>query len=182
MPAGVIHKAMSASAFSSETERLLDQAAAFCERRSLRLTEQRRQVLGLILDNPRPSGAYDLLDRLREDGRPAAPPTVYRALEFLTAQGLVHKIERLSAFVGCSHMLDRCGPDHAHHGLDATQFLICTECRRVFEMADSRIRVAIDAAASAQGFRPRAATVEVEGICADCAADAARAQTLPAVS
>jgi Fur family zinc uptake transcriptional regulator len=173
---------MRAAVFTSETERLLDQAEAFCDRRQLRLTEQRRLILGLILDNPRPSGAYDLLDRLREDGRPAAPPTVYRALEFLTAQGLVHKIERLSAFVGCSHMLDRCGPDHAHHGLAATQFLICTSCRRVCEMGDSRIRVAIDQAAAARGFKPAAATVEVEGICAECAADAAHAHPVPAVS
>jgi Fur family transcriptional regulator, zinc uptake regulator len=173
---------MRAAVFTPETERLLDQAEAFCDRRQLRLTEQRRLVLGLILDNPRPSGAYDLLDRLREDGRPAAPPTVYRALEFLTAQGLVHKIERLSAFVGCSHMLDRCGPEHAHHGLDSTQFLICTTCRRAFEMGDSRIRVAIDQAAAVRGFRPAAATVEVEGLCADCAADTARARSVPAVS
>jgi Fur family zinc uptake transcriptional regulator len=173
---------MPAAVFTTETERLLDQAEAFCGRRHLRLTEQRRIVLGLVLDNPRPSGAYDLLDRLRETGRPAAPPTVYRALEFLTAQGLVHKIERLSAFVGCSHMLDRCGPDHAHHGLDATQFLICTACRRVFEMGDSRIRVAIDQAAGGRGFRPVAATVEVEGVCADCAADATQSHAVPALS
>jgi Fur family zinc uptake transcriptional regulator len=173
---------MPAAVFTPETERLLDQAGAFCGRRQLRLTEQRRLVLGLILDNPRPSGAYDLLDRLREEGHPAAPPTVYRALEFLTAQGLVHKIERLSAFVGCSHMLDPCGPDHAHHGLDATQFLICTACRRVFEMGDSRIRVAIDQAAGARGFKPTAATVEVEGVCADCLADAEQAHSVPAVS
>ena len=173
---------MTAVAFTPETERLLDQAEGFCDRRQLRLTEQRRLVLGLILDNPRPSGAYDLLDRLRQDGRPAAPPTVYRALEFLTAQGLVHKIERLSAFVGCSHMLDHCGPEHVHHGLTATQFLICTVCRRVFEMGDSRIRVAIDQAAAARGFKPTAATVEVEGICADCAADTAQALAIPPVS
>jgi Fur family zinc uptake transcriptional regulator len=176
-----------ASAFTPETERLLDQAEAFCTGRQLRLTDQRRQVLGLILDNPHPSGAYDLLDRLRVEGRPAAPPTVYRALEFLTAQGLVHKIERLSAFVGCSHMLhpvgdDAVGHDHAHHGVDAIQFLICTECRRVFEMVDQRIRVAIDAAASGTGFAPAAATVEVEGICVDCAAGAARNQAAQAVS
>jgi Fur family zinc uptake transcriptional regulator len=173
---------MVASVFSPETERLLNQAESFCEQRQQRLTDQRRQVLGLILDNPRPSGAYDLLDRLREDGRPAAPPTVYRALEFLTAQGLVHKIERLSAFVGCSHMLDRVGPDHAHHGVDATQFLICTQCHRVFEMADARIRVAIDQAAAAWRFTPAAATVEVEGICADCQPAAAGHQATPALS
>jgi Fur family transcriptional regulator, zinc uptake regulator len=171
---------MVATTFTSATERLLDNAEAFCASRHQRLTEQRRQVLGLILDSPRPSGAYDLLDRLRIDGKPAAPPTVYRALEFLTAQGLVHKIERLSAFVGCAHMLQSegpCGHGHAHtHGVEAIQFLICTNCRRVFEITDDRIRTAIDAAAKATGFRPAGATVEIEGICAECAAAPASAQ------
>jgi Fur family transcriptional regulator, zinc uptake regulator len=170
---------MGATHFTPETERLLNSAEALCASRHQRLTEQRRQVLGLILDNPRPSGAYDLLDRLRIDGKPAAPPTVYRALEFLTAQGLVHKIERLSAFVGCAHMLQPeapCGHGHAH-GVEAIQFLICTNCRRVFEITDDRIRTAINAAAQAQGFHPAGATVEIEGTCAECAAAAATAQS-----
>lgn len=166
---------MAAPQFTPQTERLLDNADAFCASRQQRLTDQRRLVLGLILDSPRPSGAYDLLDRLRAIGKPAAPPTVYRALEFLTAQGLIHKIERLAAFVGCSHMLrpealGPCGHDHSHHGVEAIQFLICTQCRRAFEMADERIRVAIDRAAAGTGFRPAGATVEIEGICAECAA------------
>ncbi|MCB8873567.1 Fur family transcriptional regulator [Acidisoma silvae] len=172
---------MGATTFTPDTERLLDSAEAFCVSRHQRLTEQRRQVLGLILDSPRPSGAYDLLDRMRVDGKPTAPPTVYRALEFLTAQGLVHKIERLSAFVGCAHMLQSaspCGHSHGHaQGIEAIQFLICTHCRRVFEITDDRIRTAIDAAAQAQGFRPAGATVEIEGTCAECLADAAAAQT-----
>jgi len=178
---------MVAPAFTSETELLLDQAAAFCLSRSQRLTEQRRQILGLILESPRPSGAYDLLDRLRQDGKPAAPPTVYRALDFLTAQGLVHRIERLSAFIGCAHMLaaeghEGCDHSHPHHGIEAVQFLICTQCRRAFEITDGRIRGAIEAAAAGAGFRPAAATVEVEGICADCAAATAENQTQPALS
>lgn len=167
---------MVATVFTAHTEQLLERAEAFCASRHQRLTEQRRQVLGLILDSPRPSGAYDLLDRLRIEGKPAAPPTVYRALEFLTAQGLVHKIERLSAFVGCAHMLQPeaqgpCGHSHAQaQGVEAIQFLICTQCNRVFEIADDRIRTAIDAAARGAGFRPAGATVEIEGLCAECAA------------
>ncbi|HEX3984170.1 MAG TPA: Fur family transcriptional regulator [Acidisoma sp.] len=166
---------MVAPTFTPDTEKLLERAEAFCASRQQRLTEQRRQVLGLILDSPRPSGAYDLLDRLRIDGKPAAPPTVYRALEFLTAQGLVHKIERLAAFVGCAHMLQpeahgHCGHSHGRaERVPAIQFLICTRCRRVFEMTDDRIRTAIEAAAQATGFHPAGATVEIEGICAECA-------------
>src|SRR4029077_13126763 len=87
--------------FSRRTEGLLDRAEASCERRGANLTELRRHVLGLILDAASPTGAYELLDRLRQNRRGAAPPTVYRTLDFLLEQGLIHRIERLSAFVGC---------------------------------------------------------------------------------
>ncbi|GAB0114078.1 Fur family transcriptional regulator [Acidisoma sp. C75] len=174
---------MAAPSFSAETERLLTEAAALCAGRREKLTEQRRLILGFILESPRPSGAYDLLDRLRAAGRAAAPPTVYRALDFLTAQGLVHRIERLSAFIGCAHLhgpgkgaaATHCHPPAAEgaeppHRLDSLQFLICTQCRRVFEITDARIRGAMESAAEAAGFRPAGATVEIEGLCAECAA------------
>ena len=74
---------------------------AVCEQRGAKLTELRRHVLGLILDAASPTGAYDLLDQLRQTRRGAAPPTVYRTLDFLLEQGLIHRVERLSAFVGC---------------------------------------------------------------------------------
>ncbi len=84
------------------TSVLLDRAEALCDARGVRLTGLRRQVLGLILETPdAPTGAYDLLDRLRAHRGGAAPPTVYRALEFLQEHGFVHRLERLSAFVGC---------------------------------------------------------------------------------
>ncbi|HEY1413668.1 MAG TPA: transcriptional repressor, partial [Rhodopila sp.] len=87
--------------FSPHTEALLTRASAICEGRGVRLTDLRRQVLGLILNREAPTGAYDLLDQLRSTRHGAAPPTVYRALEFLQEQGLVHKLQSLSAFVGC---------------------------------------------------------------------------------
>ena len=145
--------------FSPQTEALLDRASAICSEKDARLTPLRRQVLGLILDAPQPTGAYDLLDRLRASPDGAAPPTVYRALEFLLEQGLVHKLERLSAFVGCiSH------EDHAH----AAQFLICRGCGQVTELEDHELAHALDDAARRQGFTVGKATIEAEGQCAAC--------------
>src|SRR5918999_799750 len=92
----------------------LDRAAVLCDQRGARLTPLRRRVLELVWRGHEPVGAYDLLAQM---GR-AAPPTVYRALDFLIEQGLVHRIESLNAYVGC----DR--PEAAH----ASQFLICTDC------------------------------------------------------
>lgn len=145
--------------FSPRTETLLHRADRICEGRGARLTDLRRQVLGLILDSAGPTGAYEVLDRLRATRNGAAPPTVYRALDFLQEQGLVHRLERLSAFVGCV----------AHHGDHAAQFLICRTCGRVTEIEDHELAHALEDAAHRLGFTVGKATIEAEGQCAACA-------------
>jgi Fur family zinc uptake transcriptional regulator len=146
--------------FSPRTGDLLDRAAALCAQRGTRLTALRRLVLGLILDSENPAGAYDLLERLRASRARAAPPTVYRALEFLQENGLVHRVERLSAFIGC---IGEHGHDHA------AQFLICRNCGRVTEIEDEGVVAALRQAASRAGFAVSGATIEAEGRCGDCA-------------
>ena len=142
---------------------LLDRADAICARRDARLTDLRRQVLGLVLQARAPVGAYDLLEGLRRHRRGAAPPTVYRALDFLVAQGLIHRVERLSAFVGCvAH------DDHAH----AAQFLICRDCGGVTELEDPAVTGALAEAAARAGFSIAGATIEAEGRCSGCEAGA----------
>jgi Fur family transcriptional regulator, zinc uptake regulator len=151
-------------AVSPRIDAMLNRASALCETRGARLTDLRRAVLALILEAPGPTGAYELLDRLRARRGTAAPPTVYRALEFLQQQGLVHKIERLAAFVGCPD-------DHAHvagHAHSA-QFLICHTCGQVIEIEDAALARALAAAAQRAGFVVTRATIEAEGLCAHCA-------------
>ena len=136
----------------------LAEAESVCAASGARLTSLRRQVLELVWESHTPLGAYELLGMLREAGRPAAPPTVYRALEFLLEQGLVHRLASRNAFVGCAH------PGHD----DPVQFLICQRCGNVAEMNDPAIAKAIASGAGARGFRPVRHTVEVTGTCPDC--------------
>ena len=165
---------MSGGAAGAVVERMLDQAAATCLRRGAQLTELRRQVLRLVLEAEQPIGAYALLDRLRAMRAGAAPPTVYRALDFLREQGLIHRVERLNAYVGCveaaSHPADcDCAAgehDHPH------QFLICTRCGATEEISDPAVTRALAAAARRSGFALHRATVEAEGLCARCAGTA----------
>ncbi len=145
-----------------QLETTLDEAAAICARHGARLTAVRRAVLSLILEADRPIGAYDILAKLR-DGRSAAPPTVYRALDFLVSEGLVHRLERLAAYVGCAHHHD--GEEDAH----TAQFLICTGCGRVTELDEPAITIALSEAGARTGFKLRSATVEAAGLCLDCA-------------
>lgn len=129
-----------------------------CRRRGVRLTALRRRVLELVWSGHGPVGAYALLEALRQEGHAAAPPTVYRALDFLIEQGLVHRIERLNAFVGCPR------PGGAHAG----QFLICSACGDAAELEDPQIAEALAQAAARAGFSVSLLTVEAEGLCANC--------------
>lgn len=150
-------------------ESMLDHAAATCVHRGVQLTELRRQVLRLVLEAEQPIGAYALLDRLKASRAGAAPPTVYRALDFLREQGLIHRVERLNAYVGCveaaSHPHDcDCSAEHDH----PHQFLICSRCGATEEISDPAVALALRRAAERAGFAPVRSTVEMEGLCARC--------------
>ena len=159
---------MDEEAFTRRTAGLLSQAEAICSGRGTRLTGLRRQVLGLVLDSPKPAGAYGLLERLRARHKGAAPPTIYRALDFLLDQGLIHKVERLSAFVGCVHGMAGEADGHAHH--HAVQFLVCNACGGVEELSDPAIGSSLRRAAAAHGFSLKGSVVEADGVCGACAA------------
>ena len=151
---------MSQAAEASVAERL-EAAADSCARQGGRLTELRRLVLELVLEADRPVGAYELLEQLRQRHAGAAPPTVYRALDFLVAYGLVHKLALQNAFVSCSG-----GGHHAH----PAQLLVCRSCGSVAELEDADIRAALVRAATAYGFAVGDGALEVPGLCADCTA------------
>lgn len=131
-----------------------------CARAGARLTETRRRVLELIWAAGQPVGAYEILERLAESRGRVAPPTVYRALDFLIAQGLVHRIERQNAYVGCVR------PGACRAG----QFLICRRCGAVAELDGRAIEQALAEEAAALGFRIEERTVEVSGLCPVCVA------------
>ena len=129
-----------------------------CEERGLRLTPLRERVLRLVAEAERPVKAYDLMDLIRDGKGPAAPPTVYRALDFLLENGFIHKLESINAFIGCHQ------PREQH----SAPFLICDGCGRAVEMEDERVSQLLTQQARALGFRPQAQTLEVHGRCARC--------------
>ena len=136
----------------------LDKASEICADRGLRLTVLRRRVLELVWQAHKPIGAYTILAHLSEDGRKAAPPTVYRALDFLLEEGLVHRLASVNAFVGCSD------PGHTIFG----QFLICSECAEVTELQDLGIVTAVEKSAADKGFSVQGQVIEIVGVCPAC--------------
>ena len=136
-------------------------AESLCGARGARLTTLRRHILELLWQSGRPTGAYELIEALKqEEARPVGPPTVYRALEFLMSQGLVSKIESRNAYVPCAH------PERRHDCL----FFICSNCGASVELEDQRLERLISEDAALIGFRPTRRVIEVEGACATCIA------------
>ncbi len=136
-------------------------AMSLCGARGVKLTTLRRQILELLWESGRPTGAYELIEALGlRDSRPVGPPTVYRALEFLMSQGLVSKIKSRNAYVPCAH------PDRQHDCL----FFICSTCGASAELEDQRLESLVSEDAARIGFRTARRVVEVEGTCARCIA------------
>jgi Fur family zinc uptake transcriptional regulator len=132
-------------------------AEDICHRKGCRFTEMRRKVFKLVWRQHKPVGAYQILEMLQREGR-AAPPTVYRALDFLQDVGLVHRIASLNAYVGC------CEPGKLHDG----QFLICEVCHALAELDSPAVTAAIEESAQSLDFEVRRNTVEILGLCPAC--------------
>jgi Fur family transcriptional regulator, zinc uptake regulator len=137
----------------------LAHAETLCATRAQRLTPLRRQVLEVLLESHKPLGAYEIIDRAAAAGTRPAPITIYRALEFLRDNGLVHRIESRNAFVACVNN---------HTSGDLVVFLICESCGEVGEAPSAAVADQLKSAARAAGFTPKAQVIEIGGVCANC--------------
>jgi Fur family zinc uptake transcriptional regulator len=147
----------------------LASARRVCSERGARLTPLRESVLQLVWQSHKPLGAYTLLEQLSAQAAPGegqrlAPPTVYRALEFLREQGLVHRIDSLNAFIGCQH------PQEPHQRF----FLICRQCATAVEIMSEPLTTALKSVADTAQFAAEGASVEITGLCSACRSEAAR--------
>lgn len=157
----------------------LARAEALCAARGLRLTPIRREVLETMLATHRPLGAYDIAERLadRADARASgrtgrrrlAPITVYRALDFLMEEGLVHRLASRNAFIACPQAHpEHAHPKDAHDGHDPVAFLICDACGGVDERSSAVLAGALRGLVEAEGFKPRQQVLEIAGLCDHC--------------
>ena len=137
---------------------LIEEVRAKCVALGLRFTPLREKVLEFIANASGPSKAYTLLEQLRSEHDSAAPPTVYRALEFLLENGFVHKVESINAFVACPH------PGGTH----LAQFLVCDQCGSAIELEGEMLPKLFTELAVAQRFSAERLVVEVHGRCSNC--------------
>ena len=140
----------------------LAHAEALCVKRGERLTAMRRHVLEVLAASHKPLGAYEIIDAAAKAGPRPAPITIYRALDFLITNGLVHRIASRNAFLACVH----------HHASGAlVAFLICEDCGTVGEAPSAEVGDKITTAAHSAGFTPKMSVIEITGLCAHCTAE-----------
>lgn len=144
------------------TADLVRRAERICERRGSRLTAQRRDVLDCVAQSHQAAGAYEIIERMAASGPRPAPITVYRALDFLLAHGLVHKIESRNAFIACSHA----------HEDEPAALLICEACGIVAELDSADTFAGLAKQAAAQGFKAERTVIEMSGRCSHCVGSA----------
>ena len=141
------------------TAEAIAHAEARCAERGERLTPMRRRVLEVLAGSHKPLGAYEIIELIAGAGTRPAPITIYRALDFLRHNGLVHRIESRNAFLACVR-------DHAAE--PAVAFLICERCGAVGEAPAAAVASSLAAAARSAGFTPQLSVIEITGTCAHC--------------
>lgn len=163
-------------------------AKEHCRLSGARFTPLRQQIYQLVLESDQPVGAYDLItqlqqmrlfemddsDTLKASGlskqfvekpstkkrapKNVAPPTVYRSLEFLLSEGLIHQLTSINAYVPCCH-------PRAQH---TAAFLICDQCQRVQECSSLPVQEMMNFAEQDVGFTVERSVIELSGRCQVC--------------
>lgn len=137
----------------------ISRAHEICNTSNVRLTSTREAILKLLWQSHQPLGAYQLQQQLSKvTDKPVAPPTIYRAIEFLINLGLVHRIPSLNAYVGCPF------PNSEHSNI----FLICKSCKTVAEVADNRVNSLLENVCDKATFTLENQTIELFGLCPNC--------------
>ncbi len=145
----------------------LANAEDLCRREGTKLTPARRRVLEILAEEGRPLGAYDMIEKIAvATGKHPAPISIYRALDFLLENGLVHRLASRNAFLACAH-------GHKHE--EPVVFLICEACGLVTEATSKPLHREIAALGSESGFVPHSQILEITGVCRSCGEKAAPA-------
>lgn len=140
-------------------KKIIDDIEAVCKKRNVKLTNQRKIVLEIMLKSATAMSAYDLLDLLKEQEPQAKPPTIYRALEFLLEQGFIHKVESSNSYILCPHF------GHPNH---VSILFICDTCKQILEKHNNEIENHLELLAKQNQFTIKHSIIEIHGTCATC--------------
>lgn len=148
---------------TSKIDNVIEQAEHQCQSSGVRLTQKRRLILEILLENDQPQSAYEISDLYQQKSGDKIPAmSVYRMLDFLMENGLVHKLTSTNKFLACSHI----ACSHSHQ---SPQFLICDKCHSVNEIGiDNKVISALEKSIDAKHFQLNSPQLELHGLCQNC--------------
>lgn len=146
-----------------EIEKIIKKLQEACTLAGVKLTSKRKNVLIVLLNSKTPLSAYNIADRYKTQFQESLPVmSVYRMLDFLIKEKLVHKLETSGQYISCAHI----ACDHQH---EAPQFLICDHCGSVNEVGMKKPIVdEIERSVQDTGFILTHRQLELHGICKRC--------------
>lgn len=148
---------------SGSLSAVISKAEAMCSESGVRLTAKRKRILELLLASPAPLSAYEVADLHNKDAEASMPTmSVYRILDFLESEQLVHKLKSANKYVACSHIT-------CHHSHDVPQFLICQMCENVKEISLGKVIMeGLEQQVASTGFELSYAPIELQCVCSNC--------------
>lgn len=144
---------------SKSFERYLELADEISQQHGIRLTKLRKMIFALLLQAEAPVKAYDLIDKMREMGKSITPTTIYRILDFLLSEKLIHKVNALNAYVSCS-------VEHQHE--HSSLMVICSQCETTEEIDDTELTETINNKLNDLGVVLQDNCIEIQGVCKKC--------------
>ncbi len=148
----------------SNTQLVIEHAERLCRSNGTRLTEKRKQVLTGLIGSEKALSAYELVDVCKTQlGQSIPVMSVYRILEFLQVENLVHRLNLTNKYIACSHI----ACDHAH---EVPQFLICNQCGKVKEIGIKKSLIdTLMASVEQAGYFLNSTQLELNCLCQACA-------------
>jgi Fur family zinc uptake transcriptional regulator len=144
---------------SISIDNAMQRAEEICLRHKVKFTKLRQNILKLIWGNKIPLKAYEILETLKINFPSAKPITIYRTLDFLLTNKLIHKLETQNSFIPCSH------PQSTEHHC---YFIVCLKCNKVVEGCEDDLLKAIFNSLGDRHFIPSKIVLEIQGVCIDC--------------
>lgn len=150
---------------AAKAHAILQRAQQKCAQAGVRLTDKRQKILELLIEAGGPISAYDLVhDYNKRHEGDIKPMSVYRILDFLVSENLVHKLDLANQYIACEHI--RC--EHEHRG---SHFLICRECQKAKEVnLSAELLALLTSQIKDAGFQLRSSQLEMDCLCESCAA------------
>ncbi|PWQ93194.1 Fur family transcriptional regulator [Leucothrix arctica] len=157
------HESELAGGVSQRIDTIINHAEQHCKTHGVRLTDKRKQLLSVLIGSEKALSAYELIDLCKAEFGKAIPAmSVYRMLQFLEDERLVHKLNLANKYVACAHI----SCDHAH---SVSQFLICGECSKVDEISvPKQVFAELEKNVEEAGFHLITPQLEINCICNDC--------------